>query len=929
MPAIHLSRGSRVLALSLLVAAAAATGLTGGNAPGATVGWVASAGAAPRAFTRVDPGIAVALDIGLPAPAWTGSARSMATHVPVMVELGAPADPVSLAHITATGARLWAPSGKPVHHGRFVPVEVDRVALPRLAALTDVVRLTLASPMGRAPLNYTGGLVHVEAARGAHPKFGRLTGKDTVVADLDTALYIYHPHFFHADAGWFDWIDVDGDGRLTPDVDAVDLDRDGKAGPHETARLLRASSVTLFGEDLPARPEGFHPGYDWIYLDTNGNGVRDFSAMGQFDDATPALGEPLFVPDDLDQDGKLRRHERLARLGSSKVRALMVDAEPYAKITKEFTRGVDLAKAIGLYNTAWFTADPPSADHATSVLSIVAGDSALTGRVWKGMAPDADLISVATPAKSAFGATYMAEKVPDVMLHETAMWVFDPLDGSDAHSQVVDAAATDSMISQACPVGNHMGSKRHVRANIGLSEEQKFTFWVPMAMNGQPTTAFYVSLNVRGDGGENLSAWLTPPGGPKLKLPGADTLDDDTVLYTTRMTTPRQTVYFKTQAFVKGKPGRPAGTKAVKSGTWELHLVAPAQATVTVDAYLYDSVAGWGQGVAFDKPDESHLVGVPSVADHCVGIAAAAGHIGTKATSWFGYSTEKVGEVRGYSARGPRIDGVQKPDVGAPDNPFAATIPLDIQGQGFKVSVPEGAMQVFGGTSGAAPHVAGALALLAGTGVRGDAAREALRNGAVALPGAKSPDFNWGWGLMDVAATLGGVPDAVPPVVELHASTDPARVGQQVELIVQAKGPGGQGQLQVRWDDGYDGTWDTEYAPLATRKLVYDTTGVHRFKVRVRNDAGQIGEAALRLEVLEAPAEVDAAAADGAAIQDVVASDVGGAGAGASLVDNGAANDGCTVGGRPARAGGTALVLLIGLALLYRARRRQTARANG
>jgi len=154
---------------------------------------------------------------------------------------------------------------------------------------------------------------------------------------------VFHPAFFRGDAGYYDWIDVNGDGLFTLNMDAVDLDRDGVAGPGETARLLRATMLDLSGGDASgARPAGFDPGIDWIYLDLDGNAQRGVGGEVGADDSTPAFGEPLFTPDDVDGDGRLGLSERLIRLGTSKIPRFYVRLNN-PRFGQEYVRGTDLS----------------------------------------------------------------------------------------------------------------------------------------------------------------------------------------------------------------------------------------------------------------------------------------------------------------------------------------------------------------------------------------------------------------------------------------------------------------------------------------------------------------------------------------------------------------------------------------------------------
>src|SRR5438552_1220582 len=71
-----------------------------------------------------------------------------------------------------------------------------------------------------------------------------LTGKGVVIGDVDSGVDIFHPMFFFADGGEFDWIDTDNDGVFTPGIDAIDLNKDGKQDASETLRYIEIRDNT-------------------------------------------------------------------------------------------------------------------------------------------------------------------------------------------------------------------------------------------------------------------------------------------------------------------------------------------------------------------------------------------------------------------------------------------------------------------------------------------------------------------------------------------------------------------------------------------------------------------------------------------------------------------------------------------------------------
>src|SRR5690606_18603661 len=122
-----------------------------------------------------------------------------------------------------------------------------------------------------------------------------------VIADLDTGIDVLHPALFRADAGYYAWLDVNGDGAFTPGIDAVDLDGNGVPGAAETLRFFAAHAYALYGRAplLDSDDGALDAGWDWLYADTDGSGAREVGGAAGFGEADPAYGEPLFVVDDV------------------------------------------------------------------------------------------------------------------------------------------------------------------------------------------------------------------------------------------------------------------------------------------------------------------------------------------------------------------------------------------------------------------------------------------------------------------------------------------------------------------------------------------------------------------------------------------------------------------------------------------------------
>ncbi|MCC6875637.1 MAG: S8 family serine peptidase [Sandaracinaceae bacterium] len=768
--------------------------------------------------------------------------RSPRGTAEVLVRLARAGDASALVALGNEGVSVRSLDGRPLVWRDYAVARVDARGLVALAASPAVLGVRALPPRGRPPLDRSRALLGLDAARAPRTARDGLTGRGVLVADLDSLVDPFHPDLFHADAGWYDWIDLDGDGVLTPGVDAIDLDRDGAASEDERASVLRASPVDLAsGTEADVRSASFDPQVDWLFLDEDADGERSFGPG--FGEDAPALGEPLFVPDDVDGDGVLEPSERLVRLGAPKIRAVYVHVDyPGVRfVDRVYERGASLTETpsdvtSGLYGYA-------DALHATGVLSIVLGGVPLPSRRWVGVAPEAEAIVAMELAEGEGGRVVWAlSREPDVVLHEYVTWTLDALDGSDAVAELIDASSL-VRVAHLCPVGNIGGAGKHVQVELAAGASEDLAFSIePGARQVQ------LSLHARGEG--ELAAELVDPAGRAFALgPGQVRRDlpGGGRVIATGATSARGTRMV--HAYLLGLPS---------GGGWRARVTASSGGLV-VHGMLADE-AGFAPSSAWQSPSDRSTVAIPATADACSAIGAIPAHLPTEGP-WFPGDGEEQFQLRSYSGRGPRIDGASRPDLVAPDNPWAAASHGDAIPSAPEVLVlPHGAYQVFGGTSGAGPHVAGVAMLLAQAGIRGAEAQSRLRSSALADPIAGSlPNDDYGHGRLSAASALGLDGEGAPPRVELRCEPSVVLPGQQSVLRIVVSDPDGSAGLEVRWDDGYDGAWDTDYGPPADRAVRFDAEGTRRWKVRVRDPSGRVAEASARLEVRAARADAGAA----------------------------------------------------------------------
>lgn len=860
-----------------------------------------SVSAAPKLTTKLPNRVLRSAELRL-SPISLGAIRETTQAPQLMVELTkVPSSRAelmrSVRELEALGVAVVRAQGEPVSYRQFVVITASREVLEKVARLEGVRRILPALPPGLPSLDRSSTLLGLSGARGARPALGELTGQGMVLADVDTLADVFHPDFFRGDAGWFDWLDVDQDGTFDPGVDAVDLNRNGEAEATEIAKPLRAAPINISSgnEAGGVHIEGFDPSVDWVYLDENGDGQRNHGASEGFAEDVPAFGEPLFVPDDVNGDGVLGPAERFVRLGSSKFRKL------YARVSYQslhhdhvYERGVDMSQApLDLTNGIYGYAD---ALHGTGVLSIAAGGVALPSRRWVGVAPDAELVLAFGISNSVTAPVVWAlSQEPDVLLHEASVWTSMEMDGSDPWSKLIDTSSSSGVIN-ICPTGNIGGARKHAVIEVAAAGSAEMKFNVP---NG--TESIELTLHARV--GTDVSLSLREPSGTAHLLSSTVDLDGGGKLYSygNDLTDAGTRVFYN---YLIGAGG----------GDYVVEVQGDPGTSTTLHGFVADE-AGFSLNTAWDASiaTDSSTAAVPSVATTCVGVGAVPSHLAEEG-DWARAGDEARGEIREYSGRGPRIDGEQVLDVAAPDNPWVAAPQGDIfpQYPGFSV-IPHGGAMIFGGTSGAGPHAAGIAVLLAQAGQTGAAAIQALRDGAEvdALTGSV-PNADYGYGRLSASGVFGVPRDEAAPGIEISAEPEGAAPGETVRVTPVVKAAG----VNLRWDDGYDGSWDTELGAPGARDFVQSNEPL-RLKVQAWSSNGRISEAVL-LVPLEPMSGVGGAAGSGGGGSGGAAGS-GNATGGASNGDDGGC--GCRTPGPTGHSSGLWMALA-GLAYLARRRRK-------
>jgi subtilisin family serine protease len=154
-----------------------------------------------------------------------------------------------------------------------------------------------------------------------------------------------------------------------------------------------------------------------------------------------------------------------------------------------------------------------------------------------------------------------------------------------------------------------------------------------------------------------------------------------------------------------------SGTKeeGLSAGVWKLRL---SGSTSRFDAWIADSSLSKGRAVFSSHVTSEMLIGVPGSARGAITVGSFNSRVG-----WLNTYQENVqkdlplGAVSSFSSPGPTRDGRFKPEITAPGLFIASAMASTLNDLSSSV-VADGPYIVSQGTSQAAPHVAGALAML-------------------------------------------------------------------------------------------------------------------------------------------------------------------------------------------------------------------------
>lgn len=402
--------------------------------------------------------------------------------------------------------------------------------------------------------------------------------------------------------------------------------------------------------------------------------------------------------------------------------------------------------------------------HGTHAAGVAAGNGRGTsGNTYRGMAPGASIIAVRA-TRDYIGGFATADLVNaisfiDQKARELGMpYVmnlslgghFGPHDGTRLDEQVIDRLVGPGKPGKAIVIAAGNEGSQPIHAGGRISQGGTAALRVNVPSGGG---VFYADIWY--EGSDTFGVGFIAPNGATLNPapvpPGSDAcyqLGNPAAAFVC--------IYHSTNNPYNGDKEIVFEVRSLLSGTWQLILRGNSVTNGRYDGWIL-GCCGWA------NPDNQMRIGMPGTARNAITVGAY-----TTRNQWIDVDgnprsrSATVGNIASFSSNGPTRDGRLKPEITAPGEMICATLSAQSPAGSLGSMYPNrgficqgGVHGISMGTSFAAPHVTGAVALMFSMNrywdiaqIKNILAQTARRD---SFTGA-TPNNRWGYGKLNVAS---------------------------------------------------------------------------------------------------------------------------------------------------------------------------------